>query len=151
MGTDLFFTLLPKVLVAAVTVTLITAIGALITAATADSISGGRHSAAGELIGLGAGNAVGALFGGIPSGGSPSRVLANYSAGGRTRLSHIVASALILVSILGLGQLIGYLPLAAVAGALVVMAVGFFDTWAIAILRKAFHSKEKYMFCLLTK
>jgi SulP family sulfate permease len=145
VGQDYFWSLLPLIFSAAVTITLITAIGALITAATADAVSGSRHHTTGELFGLGAGNMVAALFGGIPSGGSPSRVLANYHAGGRTRMSHLAGSGMLLVAIIGLGPVIGKLPLSAVAGSLIIMATGYFDMWAISLFQKAWTTRDKTM------
>tara|TARA_B100001105_G_scaffold254905_1_gene252123 strand:+ start:1351 stop:3576 length:2226 start_codon:yes stop_codon:yes gene_type:complete len=131
-----------RVLTAAGAISLITSIGALITAATVDSIADTRHSPVGELTGLGIGNIVAAIFYGLPSGGSPARVLTAYEAGGRTRLSHLISAVFIAAAIMGLGPLLSAVPLSAVAGVLFVMIIGFFDSWTILLLRKAFFAND---------
>lgn len=131
-----FPALLPQLIAASVTLALITAIGCLITAATVDSLTGGRHRSAGELTGLGSANMVAALFGGLASGGTPSRVMANHRAGGRTRLSHVTSAAVLLVVIVALGPLLAFVPLSAVACVLLVMATSFVDGWTKLLVRK---------------
>ncbi len=133
---------LPELLVAAATMAVIGAIGMLVTAASADTLSNTRHSPRGELIGLGVGNACSAIFGGVACGGSPGGVLANAESGGSSRRVHVICAALLTLLVAGLGPALDYVPLAAVAGSLFVMALGFFDPWTSDLARKLARTRE---------
>lgn len=129
--------LLPDLLMSALAITMVTAIGALVTAASADAVSNTRHNPVGELTGLGAGNMVAAIFSGVPSGGSPTNVLLNFRNGGRTRMSHLLTTIILLGCLLGLGGVIGAIPLSVIAGVLIIMSIEFFDRWPINLARRA--------------
>jgi len=126
----------PQILVAAIAISLVTAIGGLVTAAAADALTNNRHNPVGELTGLGVGNIVAAVFSGIPSGGSPTNVMLNYQSGGRTRMSHVLTSVILLACVLGLGPVIAIIPLSVIAGALIVMAIQTFDQWPLQLAKK---------------
>jgi MFS superfamily sulfate permease-like transporter len=102
------------------------------------AVAHSRHDAVGELTGLGVGNVVAAIFGGLRSGGATARSMANYAAGARTRLSHIVCSSIMLAFISGLSPLLAFVPLSAVAGALIAMSVCLFDSLIVVMAEKAF-------------
>ncbi len=133
----LLFALLPDLLMSALAITMVTAIGALVTAASADSITNSRHNPVGELTGLGAGNMVAAIFSGVPSGGSPTNVLLNFKNGGRSRMAHVLTTVILLGCLLGLGGVIGAIPLSVIAGVLIIMSIEFFDRWPVNLARRA--------------
>ena len=89
-----------------------------------------------DLIRLGFGNAVAALFGSIASAVSLTSSQANFKAGGRTRYSVLASSMLILVAAYFLTGLIALLPKVVIAGLLAVTAIRLFDPWTLQMLRQ---------------
>lgn len=122
------------VLEAALILAVLGAIDSLLTSLVADNMTRTRHDSKRELIGQGIGNTVAGLFGGVASAGATMRTVVNIRAGGRTKLSGIIHSVLLLAIVLGLGSLASYIPHAALAGILV--KVGF-DIVDWSYIRKA--------------
>jgi SulP family sulfate permease len=60
----------------------------------------------------------------------------NYQSGGRTRMSHVLTSVILLACVLGLGPVIAIIPLSVIAGALIVMAIQTFDQWPLQLAKK---------------
>lgn len=110
------------------------AIDSLLTSLVADNMTRTRHESNKELIGQGIGNTLAGLFGGVASAGATMRTVINIRAGGRTRLSGMIHSLILLAIVLGLGPLAAKIPHAALAGILV--KVGF-DIVDWSYLRKA--------------
>ena len=105
----------------AFTLALLAAIESLLSATVADGMTGGRHKANIELVGQGIANIASAIFGGIPATGAIARTAANVKSGAQTPVAgmvHAVVLALILLTLAPLAKLI---PLAALAGILVVV------------------------------
>ena len=100
----------------------------LLSAKVADGMSdGARHDPDRELFGQGLANLASPLFGGMPATGAIARTAVNVRAGARTRLAAVVhALALVAVVFLG-GPLVAEIPLAALAGVLMVTAVRMVD------------------------
>jgi SulP family sulfate permease len=113
---------------AGIAVALLAAIESLLSARVADGMSDTRrHEPDRELFGQGLANVVSPLFGGMPATGAIARTAVNVRAGARTRVSAIVhALALVVVVYLG-GDLVAKIPLAALAGVLMVIAVRMID------------------------
>ncbi|MCG8464658.1 MAG: SulP family inorganic anion transporter [Xanthomonadales bacterium] len=109
-------------------------IDSLLTSLVADNMTRTRHESNRELVGQGIGNLVAGLFGGVASAGATMRTVINIRAGGRTRISGMIHSLLLLAVVLGLGPLAAKIPHAALAGILV--KVGF-DIVDWGYLRKA--------------
>ncbi len=109
---------------AAFAVALLAAIESLLSAKVADGMAdAGRHDPDRELFGQGLANIVSPIFGGMPATGAIARTAVNVRAGGRTRVAAIVHSlALIVVVLVGSG-LVARIPLAALAGVLMVTAI----------------------------
>ncbi|PCC68838.1 bifunctional SulP family inorganic anion transporter/carbonic anhydrase [Nannocystis exedens] len=82
-----------------------------------------RHDPDQELIGQGLGNLAAALSGGLPISGAISRTALNVQAGARTRRAALVQSVALLATVLVLGPVLGRIPLAALAGVLVAVAL----------------------------
>ncbi len=102
-------------------------IDTLLTSVVADNITKTHHNSNKELIGQGIGNAVAGLFCGIAGAGATMRTVVNVKSGGRTQLSGVVHSLLLLSILLGLGALVKYVPLAVLAGILITVGYGIID------------------------
>ena len=95
----------------------------LITSLVADSFTGERHDPNRELVGQGIGNVAAGLIGGMPAAGATQLTVANILSGGRTRVSSVVPSVLILAMMLGMAPLVEPIPLAALAA--ILMRIGW--------------------------
>ncbi len=94
----------------------------LLSAIVADRMIGGSHRSNAELLAQGAANIASPLFGGLPATGAIARTATNVRAGGRTPVAGIVHALAMLLIMLGAGRLVGYLPMPALAGLLVLTA-----------------------------
>jgi SulP family sulfate permease len=103
----------------ALTLALLGAIDSLLTSVVADNMTKTKHKPNKELIGQGIGNSVAALFGGIPGAGATIRTVVNINAGGKTRLSGMMAGILLLIILLSLGPVASQIPAAVLAGILI--------------------------------
>jgi SulP family sulfate permease len=122
---------------AALAVAALAAIESLLSARVADGMTGtSKLNPDRELFGQGLANVASGLFGGMPATGAIARTAVNVRAGARTRVSAIVHSLLILAIVLFAGALVAVIPLAALAGVLMVTAVRMVDRRSVvAILR----------------
>jgi len=107
----------------ALTLALLGAIDSLLTSVVADNMTKTKHNPNKELIGQGIGNSVAALFGGIPGAGATIRTVVNIKAGGKTRLSGMMAGVFLLVILLLLGPVASQIPAAVLAGILVTVGM----------------------------
>ncbi|HZP86808.1 MAG TPA: SulP family inorganic anion transporter [Burkholderiales bacterium] len=108
----------------------------LFAAVAVDHVTDGRHDVRRELVAHGFANIASGLCGGVPVVLAPSRVLASWHAGGRTRTSGIIA-ALILALLLALaGPMLALIPLAVVAGVMVLLGWGLIDNWTHGMVRR---------------
>ncbi len=113
--------LLLKALPAALSFTLLGGVESLLSAKVADSMTGRKHRSNMELVAQGLANMASALFGGISVTGTIARTATNIRAGARTPLSGMLHSAFLLLFILAAADLASYVPLASLAGVLVVV------------------------------
>jgi SulP family sulfate permease len=113
----------PIVLKAAVILAVLGAIDSLLTSLVADNMTRTRHDSNKELLGQGIGNAVAGFIGGIPGAGATMRTVVNIRTGGRTRLSGMLHSLVLLAIVLALGPLAEQIPHAVLAG--ILFKVGF--------------------------
>ncbi len=102
-------------------------IDTLLTSVVADNITKTKHNSNRELIGQGIGNAVAGLFCGLPGAGATMRTVVNVKSGGRTQLSGMVHAILLLAIMLGLGNVVKYVPLSVLAGILLTVGWGIID------------------------
>ena len=102
-------------------------IDSLLTSIVADNVTRTRHDSNRELLGQGIGNIGSAFIGGLPGAGATIRTVVNANAGGRTRLSGVVAALVLLLVLLGLGGLMGYIPNPVLAGILITVGIGIID------------------------
>ena len=106
----------------AVTIAILGAIESLLSAQVADGLIGDRHHSNTELIALGVANMCTPLFGGIPATGAIARTMTNINNGGHTPVAGIVHSVVLLLILLLLMPLAQYIPMACLAGVLVVVS-----------------------------
>src|SRR5258706_193937 len=106
----------------ALTVALLAAIESLLSAVVADGMIGGRHRSNMELVAQGVANIASPLFGGIPATGAIARTATNVRNGGRTPVAGIVHAVTLLLITLFFGRWAGLIPMATLAGILVVVA-----------------------------
>ena len=108
----------------AITIAILGAIESLLSATVADGVIGDRHNSNTELIAQGVANLATPLFGGIPATGAIARTMTNINNGGRTPVAGIVHAAVLLLIFLFLMPLAQYIPMACLAGVLVIVAYG---------------------------
>jgi SulP family sulfate permease len=108
----------------ALTIAVLGAIESLLSATVADGVIGDHHNSNTELIGQGLANIVSPLFGGIPATGAIARTMTNINNGGRTPIAGIVHAIVLLLIFLFLMPLAQYIPMACLAGVLVVVSYG---------------------------
>ena len=108
----------------ALTIAILGAIESLLSATVADGVIGDHHSSNTELIAQGVANLASPLFGGIPATGAIARTMTNINNGGRTPVAGIVHAAVLLLIFLFLMPLAQYIPMACLAGVLVIVAYG---------------------------
>ncbi len=102
-------------------------IDTLLTSVVADNITKTHHNSNRELVGQGIGNMVSGLFCGISGAGATMRTVVNVKSGGRTQISGMVHSLMLLAVLLGLGSLVRYVPLSVLAGILITVGWGIID------------------------
>ena len=111
----------------ALTLSLLGAIDSLLTSVVADNMTKTKHKPNKELIGQGIGNTIAALFGGIPGAGATIRTVVNINAGGKTKLSGMIAGIMLLIIMLALGPVASKIPAAVLAGILITVGIGVMD------------------------
>ena len=120
------FSITPYVFTA-LTLALLGAIDSLLTSVVADNMTKTKHKPNQELIGQGIGNSIAALFGGIPGAGATIRTVVNINAGGKTRLSGMLAGVFLLLIMLLLAPIASKIPAAVLAGILITVGISVMD------------------------
>ncbi len=128
--------LIQQMLMPAFTIALLCGIESLFTAVVADGMVGDRHDPNTELIGEGIANIACAVFGGIPASGAIARTATNAKNGGRTPIAALANVALVLLVMTLLAPLAGYIPIAALAGVLAVVAYNMSEWHSFRALLK---------------
>ncbi|WP_286850331.1 MULTISPECIES: SulP family inorganic anion transporter [unclassified Proteiniphilum] len=107
---------------AAFTIAMLGAIESLLSATVADGVTGHKHNSNMELVAQGVANIITPFFGGIPATGAIARTMTNINNGGKTPVAGIIHSIVLLLIVLFLGDLTKHIPMACLAGVLVVVA-----------------------------
>ncbi|HRL92734.1 MAG TPA: C4-dicarboxylic acid transporter DauA [Pseudomonas sp.] len=118
----LSFELIRQLLAPAFAIAMLGAIESLLCAVVADGMTGSKHDPNAELVGQGLGNLIAPLFGGITATAAIARSAANVRAGAFSPLAAIIHAGVVLVAILLLAPLFSYLPMAALAALLLMVA-----------------------------
>lgn len=103
-------------------IALLGAIESLLCAVVADGMAGTKHDPDGELVGQGLGNIVAPFFGGVSATAAIARTATNIRSGGRSPLAAVFHALFVLAALLGLGPLLGRLPMASLAALLLIVA-----------------------------
>ncbi len=112
---------------AAFILALLGSIDSLLTSLVADNMTRTRHNSNKELIGQGIGNMCAGFFGGVPGAGATMRTVVNIRTGGRTRLSGLTHSLLLVAIVVSLAPLAAKIPHAVLAGILVKVGYDIID------------------------
>jgi len=141
------FATFQKLLMPAITIALLGAIEALLSAVVADGMIGSRHKSNMELIAQGAANIITPLFGGIPVTGAIARTATNVKNGGRTPIAGIVHALTLLLIMLLFGRWAKLIPMPALAAILIVVAWNMSE---IKVFRQLLKSPRSDVIVLLT-
>ena len=133
----------------AVTIAVLGAIESLLSATVADGVIGDHHNSNTELIGQGIANIASPLFGGIPATGAIARTMTNINNGGKTPVAGIVHAVVLLLIFLFLMPLAQYIPMACLAGVLVVVSYGM-SGWRSFLAMARHNPKSDVTVLLLT-
>jgi len=111
-----------QLLPAAFTIAVLGAIESLLSATVADGVTGQKHNSNTELIAQGAANLIVPFFGGIPATGAIARTMTNINNGGKTPVAGLIHAVVLLLILLFLGPLTKHIPMACLAGVLVIVS-----------------------------
>lgn len=131
----------------AIGIALLASIESLLSAVVADGMMGGRHRSNMELVAQGVANVASPVFGGIPATGAIARTALNVRSGGRTPVAGMVHAAMVLLILFALAPLAGLIPMAALAGVLVLVAYHMSE-WRVFV--RLFRSPKSDILVLLT-
>jgi SulP family sulfate permease len=131
---------------AALTLSVLLSIDTLKTGVVLDALALRRSDSNRELIGQGAANAAAYFCGGIPGAATMGATMVNFSSGGRTLWSGVTEGVLVVVAFVVLGRLIAWVPIAALAGLLLVVAWKMFDR---SMLRLAMQRSTRVDFLVI--
>lgn len=106
----------------AITIAVLGAIESLLSATVADGVTGDKHDSNTELIAQGTANLITPLFGGIPATGAIARTMTNINNGGKTPVAGIIHAIVLLLILLFLMPPAQYIPMACLAGVLVIVS-----------------------------
>ncbi len=116
------FELIKTLFPAAFTIAMLGAIESLLSAMVADGVIGDHHDSNTELMAQGVANIVVPFFGGIPCTGAIARTMTNINNGGRTPVAGTIHAVMLLLILLFLGPLTKFIPMACLAGVLIVVS-----------------------------
>ena len=142
------FQLIQNLFPAAFTIAILGAIESLLSAMVADGVIGDQHNSNTELIAQGMANIVVPFFGGIPATGAIARTMTNIDNGGRTPVAGIAHALVLLLVLLFLGPLVGMIPMACLAGILIMVSYNM-SGWR-SVLWLAKNPKSDFLVMLVT-
>lgn len=132
-----WFKLVQDLFPSAFTIAMLGAIESLLSAMVADGVIGDKHNSNTELIAQGLANVVTPFFGGIPATGAIARTMANINNGGRTPVAGMIHAAMLFLVLLFFGPLVGMIPMACLAGVLIVVSYNMSGWRSVVGLAKA--------------
>lgn len=119
---DVSFAVIQQLIRPAITIAMLGSIESLLSAVVADGMIGGNHRSNTELVAQGIANICSSLFGGIPATGAIARTATNIKNGGRTPIAGMIHALTLLTILLFVGKWAALIPMAALAGILVVVS-----------------------------
>jgi len=126
---------LAMLIMPALTLAVLLSIDTLKTCVVLDALTRTRHDSNRELVGQGLANLTSTVIGGVPGAGQMGATLVNISSGGQTRLSGLLEGIFALLAFLLLSKLIAWVPIAALAGILIVVGARMIDVHTFHLLR----------------
>lgn len=149
-GTSLVFNfaLVRELTPVAFAIAMLGAIESLLSAVIADGTTGDRHDPDAELVALGIGNMLCPIFGGVPATAALARTATNIRAGAESPISSVVHALFVFTCIVAFAPIVGYLPMSAMAGLLVIVAYNMAE--APHFLRLVRTAPRSDVFVLLT-
>ncbi len=136
-------------LFAALSIALLGSIDSLLASMAADSKTHSYHNSDRELMGQGLGNLVAGLFGAVPGAGATVRTMTNIHWGGRTRLSGMVCSGTLLLTLVVFSLLLERIPIAVLSGILIKVALDIIDWRYLRRFRTAPRTGLTLMFTVM--
>lgn len=133
----LSFELIRALVPAAFTIAILGAIESLLCAVVADGLAGTRHNPNSELLGQGLGNMIAPFFGGMTATAAIARTATNVRAGARSPIAALVHAGVVLLAVVSLAELLGYVPMSALAALLMVVA------WNMSEARHVFNMTRR--------
>ncbi len=121
----------------AFTLAILGTIDTLLTSIVADSVTGTKHKPNQELIGQGIGNSLCAFVGALPGAGATMRTVINVKSGGTHKISGMIHSIILLITVLFLAPLASQIPLALLAGILIKVGIDILDYRFLSILKES--------------
>ncbi len=115
------------IVIPAITIAALGSIDSLLTSVVADNITKTQHNSNQELIGQGIGNMVAGIIGGLPGAGATMRTVVNINAGGKTNLSGVIHTMVLVIILFGAGAYARLIPLPILAGILITVGLGIID------------------------
>ena len=140
------FATIKELIEPAFAIAILGSIESLLSAVVADGMTGGRHRSNMELIAQGIANIVSSIFGGIPATGAIARTATNIKNGGRTPVAGIVHAITLLVIMLFVGKWAKLIPMASLAGILIVVAYNMSEYKAFFSLARGPRSDAVILF-----
>jgi sulfate permease, SulP family len=126
----------PDLVATAVMLAMIASLQSLLSISSADAALGTRHDSNRELVLQGSGNMLAGLLGGMATGGSPSVTRTVIEDGGRGRTANLAHGVALAVLAIGLGDAIGLIPTAVMAGVVVASTFNQMDDWSRRLLQQ---------------
>ncbi len=133
----------------ALTLAALGAIDSLLTSVVADNMTKTKHNPNKELIGQGIGNMAAAIVGGLPGAGATMRTVVNIRAGGKTKLSGMIHSVVLLLILLGAGAYAKLIPIPVLAGILITVGIGIIDYKGLKHITRVPRSDASVMIIVL--
>jgi SulP family sulfate permease len=115
------------IIISALTIAALGSIDSLLTSVIADNMTKTKHNSNKELVGQGIGNIATSLIGGLPGAGATMRTVINIKAGGKTRMSGMTHSIILLLVLMGAGKYAAIIPLSVLAGILITVGISIID------------------------
>jgi SulP family sulfate permease len=132
---NLHWASLGPILMPTLTLSVLLSIDTLKTCVVMDALTRSRHNSNRELIGQGLGNIASAIMGGVPGSGTMGATVLNLNSGGLTRISGISVGIFTLAAFLLFDKLVAWIPVAALAGILIVSGLRMVDRHSVRLLR----------------
>ncbi len=121
-------------LLPALTLAVLLSIDTLKTCVVLDAMTRSRHDSNRELVAQGVANVASACIGGMPGAGQMGATMVNLSSGGQTRMSGVFEGVLALLAFVLFGWLVAWIPVAALAGILIIVGVRMIDRKSFSLL-----------------